>query len=76
VSGTILLADDDKATNEALQRALRLAGYQVRPVADGAAALAAATAGVVGAVLLVAGATFEWQRATVAHARSAYLTFR
>jgi hypothetical protein len=32
--------------------------------------------GVVGAVLLVAGATFEWQRATVAHARSAYLTFR
>lgn len=44
MSGTILLADDDKATNEALQRALRLEGYQVRPVADGAAALAAATA--------------------------------
>ena len=32
--------------------------------------------GVVGAALLVAGATFEWQRATVARARSVYRTFR
>lgn len=31
--------------------------------------------GIVGAVLLVAGATFEWQRNTVALARSAYRTF-
>lgn len=37
--GTILLAEDDVATSEALQRALRLEGYQVRPVGDGAAAL-------------------------------------
>ena len=39
MSGTILLAEDDVATREALQRALRLEGYQVRPVADGGAAL-------------------------------------
>lgn len=52
MSGTILLAEDDRATSEALQRALRLEGYQVRPVADGAEALAGAMADDVDLILL------------------------
>lgn len=31
--------------------------------------------GIVGAVLLVVGATFEWQRSTLAHVRTTYQTF-
>ena len=52
MSGTILLAEDDVATSEALQRALRLEGYQVLPVADGGAALEGATAGGIDLILL------------------------
>ena len=52
MSGTILLAEDDGATSEALQRALRLEGYQVRPFADGAAALEGALAEQVDLILL------------------------
>jgi two-component system, OmpR family, response regulator MprA len=41
VGGRVLLAEDDRAVRDALQRALELEGHQVRTVADGAAALAA-----------------------------------
>lgn len=37
--GKILLAEDDRAVREAVSRALRLEGYEVTAVADGAAAL-------------------------------------
>jgi two-component system response regulator MprA len=40
MSGRILLAEDDRATREALVRALELEGWEVRAVPDGAAALA------------------------------------
>src|SRR5260370_40812268 len=40
----VLLAEDDRATRESLVRALELDGYDVRAVADGAAALDAFTA--------------------------------
>ncbi len=52
MSGTILLAEDDRATNEALQRALGLEGYQVHAVADGAAALDAAATDELDLILL------------------------
>lgn len=52
MAGTILLAEDDRATNEALQRALGLEGYQVHAVADGAAALDAAASDEVDLILL------------------------
>jgi two-component system response regulator MprA len=38
-TGKILLAEDDRAVREAVSRALRLEGYEVTAVADGAAAL-------------------------------------
>jgi len=41
VGGRVLLAEDDRAVRDALQRALELEGHEVRTVADGAAALAA-----------------------------------
>ena len=37
----VLVADDDRAVGEALERALQLAGYEVELAADGDAALAA-----------------------------------
>lgn len=52
MSGTILLAEDDGATSEALQRALRLEGYLVHAVADGAAALDEAAAAEMDLILL------------------------
>jgi two-component system response regulator MprA len=52
MSETILLAEDDRATNEALQRALGLEGYQVHAVADGAAALDAAATDELDLILL------------------------
>jgi two-component system response regulator MprA len=52
MSETILLAEDDRATNEALQRALGLEGYQVHAVADGAAALDAAATDQLDLILL------------------------
>jgi two-component system response regulator MprA len=39
ITGRILLAEDDRAVREAVSRALRLEGYEVVAVADGAAAL-------------------------------------
>jgi len=39
ITGKILLAEDDRAVREAVSRALRLEGYEVTAVADGAAAL-------------------------------------
>jgi two-component system response regulator MprA len=39
VSGTVLVAEDDRAVREALVRALVLEGYRVEAVGDGAAAL-------------------------------------
>lgn len=38
---TILIAEDDRAVRESLERALRLEGYEVETAGDGAAALAA-----------------------------------
>ena len=38
----ILIAEDDRAVRESLERALRLEGYEVETASDGAAALAAA----------------------------------
>jgi CheY-like chemotaxis protein len=38
-TGKILIAEDDRAVREAVSRALRLEGYEVTAVADGAAAL-------------------------------------
>ena len=37
----VLVADDDRAVREALERALQLAGYDVELASDGDAALAA-----------------------------------
>ena len=37
---TVLIAEDDRAVRESLERAVRLDGYSVTTVADGAAALA------------------------------------
>ena len=42
MSAQILLADDDRAIRESLERALELEGYTVIPVSDGIEALAAA----------------------------------
>ena len=39
---TILIAEDDRAVRESLERALRVEGYEVATAPDGAAALAAA----------------------------------
>jgi two-component system response regulator MprA len=41
VGGRVLLAEDDRAVRDALQRALELEGHEVRTVADGASALLA-----------------------------------
>ena len=41
----VLVADDDRAVRESLERALQLAGYEVELAADGDAALAASSAG-------------------------------
>lgn len=51
----ILLAEDDRAVRDAVDRALRGAGYQVSPVGDGPAALAAARTPGVDALLLDLG---------------------
>ncbi|MEU0490578.1 response regulator transcription factor [Nocardiopsis changdeensis] len=40
-TATVLVADDDRAIRESLERALQLEGYTVRTVADGVQALAA-----------------------------------
>jgi two-component system response regulator MprA len=40
-TATVLIADDDRAIRESLERALQLEGYMVRTVADGVQALAA-----------------------------------
>jgi two-component system response regulator MprA len=40
-TATVLIADDDRAIRESLERALQLEGYTVRTVADGVQALAA-----------------------------------
>lgn len=40
-TATVLVADDDRAIRESLERALQLEGYAVRTVADGVQALAA-----------------------------------
>ena len=41
----MLVADDDRAIRESLERVLSLEGYRVATVADGAAALESARAG-------------------------------
>ena len=51
----ILLAEDDRAVRDAVDRALRGAGYQVDPVGDGAAALAGARVPGVDALVLDLG---------------------
>ena len=42
--GTVLIAEDDRRVRQSVARALRIEGYDVTAVADGAAALAAHTA--------------------------------
>jgi two-component system, OmpR family, response regulator MprA len=51
-AATVLVADDDRAIRESLQRALRLEGYAVALAADGVEALAAVHAGAVDLLVL------------------------
>ena len=48
----ILIADDDRAIRESLDRLLSMEGHQVLAVADGAAALSAVQSGGLDAILL------------------------
>lgn len=52
MTATILLAEDDRAISDALDRALTLEGFQVIPVADGATALVQAQDEQVALILL------------------------
>lgn len=52
MTATILLAEDDRAISDALDRALTLEGFQVIPVADGASALTEAQDQQVALILL------------------------
>jgi len=55
----ILLAEDDRAVRDAVDRALRGAGYQVQTVADGQAALAGARSPGLDALVLDLGLPIE-----------------
>jgi len=55
----ILLAEDDRAVRDAVDRALRGAGYQVQAVADGQAALAGARSPGLDALVLDLGLPIE-----------------